>query len=97
MVGGTGTNNVRNVKIILKAIATGLKNSCCTQDIEVVVAAALACAVRCQAAVSASIGHLGPKDLEKTAMRQNLVVTVSRQHLSILKPSNLRYRVTWGG
>lgn len=97
MVGGTGTNNGRKVTIIQKVIATGLKTSCCTQDIEVVVAAAFACAVRCQAAVSASVGHLGPKDLEKTAVRQNLVVTVSRQHLSILQPSDLRHRVAWGG
>lgn len=58
-------------------------------------AAALPCTVRRQAAVSAGVGHPGPKDLEKAAMRQNLMVTVSHQHLSILQPFNLRYRVTW--
>lgn len=58
-------------------------------------AAALPCTVGRQAAVSASVGHPGPKDLEKASVRQNLVVTVSHQHLSILQPFNLRHRVTW--
>lgn len=58
-------------------------------------AAALPCAVRRHAAVPASVAHPGPKDLEKAAMRQNLVVSVSHQHLSILQPFNLRYRVPW--
>lgn len=58
-------------------------------------AAALPCAVRRQAAVSAGVDQPGPKDLEKAAMGQNLVVTVSHQHLSILQPFDLRDRVTW--
>lgn len=97
MVGETGTNHVRNVKIILKIVAAIKLQDCfCTQDIEVVVPAALPRAVRCQAAVSASVGHLGRKDLEKTAMRQNLMVAVRCQRLSILQPFNHRCGVTWG-
>lgn len=56
---------------------------------------AVSCTVRGQAAVPASVCDLGSRDLEETAMRQNLVMPVRHQQLSILQPFNLRYRITW--
>lgn len=66
----------------------------CTQDVEVEVPTAIPCTVRCQAAVPASVCNLGPRDLEETAVRQNLMPSVRHQQLSILQPFNLWYRVT---
>lgn len=72
------------------------KKSClCTQDIKIVMPPAVSCTVRGQAAVPASVCDLGSRDLEETAMRQNLVMPVRHQQLSILQPFNLRYRITW--
>lgn len=67
----------------------------CTQDVEVEVSAAIPCTVRGQAAVPASVCNLGPRNLEETAVRQNLVASVRHQQLSILQPFDVRYRVTW--
>lgn len=47
----------------------GLKSCVCTQDIEVEMPATIPCAVRCQAAVPASVCNLGAGDLEETAVR----------------------------
>lgn len=66
----------------------------CTQDIEVEVPAAIPCTVRCQTAVPASVCHLGPRDLEETTVRQNHVMSVGHQQVSIFQPFNLWYRVT---